>query len=620
MKNIHLIIACTMVQFSVCAAVAAGQEADELWSDVQNLVSSLKGGYQPIDDKQLAVAKKNVLAATAVAAKQLDGLPEEEAQPRAEALQWQSFVKAVAESTPDLAELNETLIGLYADSDGLEADHWLDLRSKLERYMYLSQFAADKDAAKGYEEKVTELSEAVTTATTEPRGPATIRIGRLLGWFDQHDQQPEAIGKIRDHFSQPNLVLTVSERMANKAASRHINRTLPVKENILGTKIRGTATTTGDITIKLLPDPNQIAAQVLLTGTASSENTGWNRGVRIRSEGTTSIQASKPVFFDKNGISTGRTLVDCSTSTHIKSINADRQIVEKIAWKKACKSKSEAECIANQLAEARVRQEIDDEVISLVLENRQKFEKDIRNPMLRRNATPRSFLTSTEPERIWLRMLQANSFQLSAFAEAPVDLPATDVAVQVHESFVANLSEGLIGGITLTDEGIAEKIAESGREVPDELKIRDGTDPWSITFSMSRPVSVNFDRDAVLIVVRGSRFTRGSQTVTRDMQISARYKIERTASGLRLIRDGDVNAEYVKQRAESIGDIAVKTLMGTKFAAVFKEEFETTGIQLPGPLAGKAELSLNSFDLGSGWAVIGWNLVDIATEVTASVD
>ncbi|MEO2012244.1 MAG: hypothetical protein ABGX22_26565, partial [Pirellulaceae bacterium] len=115
-------------------------------------------------------------------------------------------------------------------------------------------------------------------------------------------------------------------------------------------------------------------------------------------------------------------------------------------------------------------------------------------------------------------------------------------------------------------------------------------------------------------------FTRGSQTVTRDMQISARYKIERTASGLRLIRDGDVNAEYVEQGAESIGDIAVKTLMGTKFAAVFKEEFETTGIQLPGPLAGKAELSLNSFDLGSGWAVIGWNLVDIATEVTASVD
>jgi hypothetical protein len=620
MKNIHLVIFLTVLQFSTIAVVATGQEPAEPWSDVQAIVNSLKGGYRAISDDQLAAAKKNVLAATEIAKDQLSEMSEEQAQSRADSLHWQSFVKSIPEPTPDLAELNQTLIALYADSDGLEAAHWLDLRSKLERYMYFSQFAANKDSAKGYDARVELLAKAVTTATKSPRGPANVQIGRLLGWFDRHDQQTEAIGSLRGHFSQPNLVVRVSETVAAKAAARHIDFTAPIKETILGTKIRGKATTIGDITVRFVPDPDQISAEVLLVGTATSENTGWNRGVRIRSKGTTSIEASKPIFFDLDGISTGRTLVDCITKTQITSISADRQIVEKIAWKKACKSKSKAECIANQLAEARVRQEIDAEVETLVIESRQKFENDIRNPMLRRNATPSLFLTSTESGQIWIKMLQANSFQLSASKAAPIELPGSDVAVQLHESLLANLSEALIGGVTLTDEGLAKKIAESGREVPEELKIREDTDPWSITFTLSRPVDVSFDKDALSIVVRGSRFTRGSQTVTRDMEISARYKIERTASGLRLIRDGDVNAQYVKQGAESIGDIAIKTLMRTKFAAIFKEEFETTGIQLPGALAGKAELSLDSFDLSQGWAVIGWNLVDIQEEATASVD
>ncbi len=124
-----------------------------------------------------------------------------------------------------------------------------------------------------------------------------------------------------------------------------------------------------------------------------------------------------------------------------------------------------------------------------------------------------------------MQVLQANNFQLSAPAPAEAAIPGTDVAVQLHESLVANLSEGLIGGVKLTDEGIVEKIEESGREVPEELKIRDDTDPWSITFSQSQPVSVRFDEDSIESKVRGSQFTRGASTVTRDMEISAKYNI-----------------------------------------------------------------------------------------------
>jgi hypothetical protein len=36
-------------------------------------------------------------------------------------------------------------------------------------------------------------------------------------------------------------------------------------------------------------------------------------------------------------------------------------------------------------------------------------------------------------------------------------------------------------------------------------------------------------------------------------------------------------------------------------------------------LEGKAELQLASFEAGDGWAVVGWNLVDVVAATTAAL-
>ena len=596
---------------------AAGQNAAS--PETLALVESLRGGYQPISTELIASVKRDLLSAVSLSSSWLNSISADRRSEWTDHLSWDSFTKLVREDSPDLGLLNRTLVALYEDREGLEASHWLDLRSKLERYMYLSQYAGDANAEKLYDARVDALAKAIGEAGEVPRGDQAHQIGRVLGLFDRYEQQPETVSKIRSHYLQPNLVATISARLASRAAARQINRTLPVNDVILGTTIRGTAQTSGNISIRLLPNSTKIAAQVQLTGTALSTNTGWNRGVQVNSRGTTSIDARKVVYVDRHGIVTNAASAECSTQSQIDAICHDRKLVRKIAWKKACESKAQAECIANGRAEARIRQELDSEVSQMVAENRVKFEKDVRAPIMRRNAMPRQLITSSDSERIWVRLLQASSFQLAAASTAPSALPTTDVAIQLHESLVANLSESLIGGVTLTDEDLAKKIEEAGREVPDELKIRDDTDPWSITFSTSRPISVSLDKETVKIVVRGARFTRGASTVTRDMEISARYNMSRSGAGLRLVRDGEVDASYVKQGAEGFGDIAIKTLMRTKFSALFKEEIESSGIPLPGPLEGKAELQLASFEAGDGWAVVGWNLVDVVAATTAAL-
>jgi len=83
-------------------------------------------------------------------------------------------------------------------------------------------------------------------------------------------------------------------------------------------------------------------------------------------------------------------------------------------------------------------------------------------------------------------VIQANDFQLGA-PDAPPKLSADrDVAVAIHESFVGNLAEAAIAGDTLTDEQLANLVEKLTGRVPDELKITQEKDPWSITFPASR--------------------------------------------------------------------------------------------------------------------------------------
>jgi hypothetical protein len=95
------------------------------------------------------------------------------------------------------------------------------------------------------------------------------------------------------------------------------------------------------------------------------------------------------------------------------------------------------------------------------------------------------------------------------------------------------------------------------------------------------------------------------------MKISATYVIERTDAGARFVRQGDVQAEYVRQGFENAPKIAIKTLMRTKFDALFKPEFAGEGLQLPGNWGKSGPLQLGQFVSNDGWLVAGWNLASL---------
>lgn len=552
-------------------------------------------------------------------------------------LHWDVLERELRSETPDLQALNQVLQALYSDTPGVEYAQFRQLRSALHQFMNARLVASTPAITDQYRSQLSALAEAIVRYRQSDTQENAEAVGRCLGWLDDAGQARPLVAKVRQELAKPNFVAHVSARVAQASAAERVDEVLQLSDCILGTSIQGTAHTVGDVQVELLPSESAATLAIRLVGTARSRNVGTNRGVLIYSAGHTDIDARKEIRVDADGIHTSPAVAECQTATQITGVWHRLCLVRKIAWQQAQRQRPQAEQIANVRAEQRVARQMDDRAEQMLDEAKQAYLEKFRNPLLRRGEFPQQVVFTSTPHQLGLTILQANSNQIAA-PVAPPDIPADlDLSLRIHESFVGNFSEATIGGYTLTDERLVQILEENKREVPEELRIDPTKDPWSITFAARQPVRVEFRNQMLKVTIRGRQFTRGNQTVTAEMDIWAVYRVDRTPDGLKLTRQGEVQAEYTRGGFENAARIAVKTLMRKKFEALFTEEFAGQGIELSRRSSTDTErsqaqkqparLKLAHLDVSNGWLSMGWTLVPppktastTATSATAPSD
>ncbi len=523
-------------------------------------------------------------------------------------LQWEVIQEELAKSSkPDLRKLQSAWRKFYANEVGLEMASFTAFRESLFEYMISVSMAGNEDLRSAFEQRMDALIEGLTQYAESPSDESGQRIGPAVGWLRNAGQATalvEGIGKAAGH---ANLYAECSQELAAGGVRSEVEETTDVRDVILGTRIFGTATLHGQTDLVLMDDDQRAAFAVQLSGQIDSVNRGYNRGVTIRSTALTDVQATKRILFDPMGITTFDADADCRTKSHITGISAKSCLMEKIARRRVGKSKGQAEQVASRHAARRVEERINDQVEELLADVRERYQENFRLPLLRRGEFPQEMALRTQDGRLQLAWRQANAYQLAAPTQPPPLTAKHDAAVRLHESFVSNFSRALLGGVTLTDERLVEIFEESGGEVPEELKIDQDKEPWSIRFSATQPVSARFSAGTLRFAIRGSRFVLGDRTVNNTLEMSAVYKLEKTESGARLTRQGDVNVEYMglKGRLSPL-QITIRTVMRKKFQAIFEAEFDTKGVKLPGRWEQSGSLKLAELASQEGWLKLSW--------------
>lgn len=524
-----------------------------------------------------------------------------------EYLDWPQTREQLAVETTDRDQLRSILSRLYANEPGLELPAFLRLREALLEYVDVRTLVANPRAKDFYARYIEELSTQLEAYRQETDAETAVRIGRILGWMDRFGQATELTQAVRHHYSRPNLFVQFSQDMMRTGIETDIEEHTYVRENILGTAIQGPATLRGRVSIDLVPSSAGAAIDLVMTGVTHSNNTGRNGPVSIFSTGLTTVDARKRVIIDAEGLQLQQARAGCRTSSRIHRISAHCRAVERIAWKRATQTKSQVEAIASQRASRRVALQMNSEVAELMAPAKELFVDRFRNPLVRRGGFPEQFLLSTCDNHLFIQALQAATDQLAAPDEPPELTAEHDVAARVHQSLVGNLSQAYLGGVTWTDERIAEFAERLTGDIPPALERLRDEPPWSITFANERPLDARFENNQITMILRARRFTRGLQELRESIEISAVYDIEKTEQASRLTRRGEVEVKFGDAKSLSVGDVATKTFVRNKFESLFQDEFESDGVALPGRWRMAGKMRLDQLLCDGGWLVLGWH-------------
>jgi len=543
-------------------------------------------------------------------------------------LQWDDLLAAVkGEQSPSGETITKILEKLRANQTGLERNEFTSLRDAVAEYATMQEAAADGSLKDVYAKRMEDLATQLDTYLRDRSNTdAALSIGQTVGWLQDHRQAPELVSTIRRAFGRPNFFGYASQKFAAAGVERDINQVSGISDNIMGTSLHGTAHMVGHTTLALNENSSVASMNILLGGTAWSNNVGYNGPVTIYSTGTTSISGRKNVWMDATGMHEYAAQASCGTHSNINNICANCGLIEKIAWKRAGQQKGEGEAIASQHASSRVAGQMDAEGGRLIREKNADYQAKFRNPLLRKGEFPEELNFSTTRDRVQVRMLQESSAMVGAPDDPPGFSKDHDLAARAHESVVTNFGQGVLGGYELTDLRVEKLYKEDLKaDLPEELRVTqpDGTldpdkEPWSMVFAEQLPVRARFDKGGVWMGIRVERFNRGEDApgkykpATNELvEISAQYKIEKTDKGATLRRDGDVRIRFPSRANPdqiTLRDNAIVTFIRRKFRSMFKEEFKGEGLMFKGEWAKAGRLQLADIEANDAWIRLGWEM------------
>ncbi len=524
-------------------------------------------------------------------------------------LQWQDLQAQLKAEKPDVDVLAAVYHKLTADQVGLEMPIFTNTADAVERYV--SELAShSSDFHDQFVEQIKSLSAALEQYAQEPTEETATAIGTRLGWLQARNQVPVLIRVIREQLSRPNLQVVASERLVAAGIEQPLDELTPVHDYILGTNINGNGHMVGTVTVKLVPSENNAKLDTLLSGVVTSRTVGLNGPATIYSNGATAIAGRKRIVIDDKGFASYPATAAANTNTLVTGIGGSG-LVQRVASRRVGEQKSQAERIAADHAADRVRLRMDKQINEQMAEAHANYHRKIRNPLIRRREFPELKLRTTE-QNLLLDVLAADRSQIAAPTSPPAISVDNDVAVQIHESMINNLAAALLGGVTLEEEALQERIIELRGSLPESLESDEDRDPWSITFARSQPVSVKFADDGIQITIRGQRYTSGDQDF-RAMNVTADYKIkvsepdQQGIHGIQLTRQGDLTiVPPGKPRRLSGREITLRTLLEKRFGKLFEPEVKYDGLILPGRWRQAGILDTKQLEVSGGWLVLAW--------------
>jgi len=328
--------------------------------------------------------------------------------------------------------------------------------------------------------------------------------------------------------------------------------------------------------------------------------------VTIYSRSTTELSACKRLWITADGLSSHPSIACASTHIEIQDIQhcKDRQIIERMAWRKAGKQQCEAESIASSHAQQRLNERVDDQATGPLERANKQYVEKFQRPFTERKLFPQVLRFSTTERALQVIGLQAGGGKVAA-PGAPPPVEEADMTLRLHESMINNLAFDALAGRTVYEEKVQATAIDMLGHLPEKMKGDDDGRPWAITFAPRQPISVTFADNGFKITLRGVQYYKGTEAYPAT-NVSAAYKFEKSPEGFKLVRQGPIEVVSLDEAAERSRKTVIRALLKKRFEKVFEPEILAKGMELSGRWKAVGKLVPVELTARDGWLTVAW--------------
>ncbi|HLW65212.1 MAG TPA: hypothetical protein VKS79_07835 [Gemmataceae bacterium] len=411
----------------------------------------------------------------------------------------------------------------------------------------------------------------------------------------------------------PNCVLQVSERMGQVLGEKDIDRTAPIRDTILKTEIFGLGHTTGKINIDFVPCEQAAIIDLVMNAETISQTIGYRRLVQAHTIGHTTIYGRKRIYIDASGIRFDPAWswnwpvpLNQYLTTQLRSPCLD-QVVRNIAERGSKRKEEKFRAILRSHIEERTDRNFNEDSDPGLMEANRSFQSTLRRLAGGRELMPDRLLLKTSDTEIFL-LARMSDDPAAPKQEAPPLTGQPGIALRLHESWLEAAANRMFAGKTETAETMRQEIINQLGPVkrPQPKETEDDRQSLAITFANSRPVEFHFADNTAAMVIHANEFRLQSRTL-EGMDITASYKLEKTETGLRFTRLGDlkiVPRDYTPGKRLSASQMTIRALLQRVLGDVFQEVMELDEIPVPSMFPRVGKLLPTQVQTANGWLVL----------------
>lgn len=514
---------------------------------------------------------------------------------------------------------------LNATETGLDMPEFVRVRKAVTRYAEVADTVRGNGANR-MSQRLGALASSLLSASATGSAESLAPVPQILERLVEAGQAAGVVAAVRDATSRPNIILEVHESLLAQAVNRPVDQVMPVDEVVLGTRVRGTGRTQGNVRLDFVPSPDRAAFDLVFDATNIANTRGSQGPVTVNSRGVTNLGARRRFFLDEYTATATPVQASAATDTTVTGIGINsrfgKRMIRKIASRKIAETKQQAEAIAEGRARERLGRQFREQTEPALAQFRDQFQGKVRGPLEAQGLYPEMLHMNTTDTTLAITARKAAAGQLAAASQPPATVSGNLISARVHESAINNILEEKLGGRIITQADADRMAREGNAKMPESLGSDPEQKPWAVTFAKYRPVTVAVDDGRVKVMVRGDKFVSGDRSFP-GMDIWATYAIARSSQGLHLVREGDVQIyppgfKPGGREKLSMAETSLRRILQKRFDKLCKDVIDIPDLPLQGELAAAGPLPMQQLVARKdGWVVAGWRRRDAGSHVSA---